>query len=57
MSFDTVFYEGDTRTSIPIYRIAGIFRGVKFSWMLGFVVIRSKKFMVGSGQVGGTKVS
>ena len=31
--------------------------GVKFSWMLGFVVIRSKNFVVGSGQVGGTKVS
>ena len=25
-----------------MYRIAGIFRGVKFSWMLGFVVIRGK---------------
>ena len=38
-----------------IYRIVGIFRGVKFSWMLGFVVIRSKKFVVGSGQVGELK--
>ena len=27
----------------------GIFRGVKFSWMIGFVVIRGKKSVVGSG--------
>ena len=42
----------------PTYRIAGIFQRVKFSWMLGFVVIRSKKFVDG-GQVrsGGTKVN
>ena len=25
------------------YRIAGIFQGVTFSWMFGFVVIRGKK--------------
>ena len=33
------------------YRIEGIFWGVKFSWMLGFVVIRVKKFMVKSSPV------
>ena len=27
----------------------GIFRGVKFLWMIGFVVIRGKKIVVGSG--------
>ena len=35
-------------TSVYCYRIAGIFRGVKFSWMLGFVVIRGKTFVVGN---------
>ena len=34
-------------SKIAIYRIAGIFRGVKFSWMLGFVVIHGKTFVVG----------
>ena len=33
------------------YRLEGIFWGVKFSWMLGFVVIRGKKFMVKSSPV------
>ena len=32
--------------------LAGIFRVVKFSWMLGFAVLRSREFVVGSGQVG-----
>ena len=30
------------------YCIAGIFGGVKFSWMLGFVVIRGNEVVVGS---------
>ena len=36
---------GDVNLNL-IYRIAGIFQGVKFSWMLGFVVIRGKTFVV-----------
>ena len=38
------------RKAIKInYHIAGIFQGVKFLLVLGFVVIRGKKIVVGSG--------
>ena len=43
---------GRTLGTVSLYRIAGIFRGgggVNFSWILGFVVIRGKKIVVGSG--------
>ena len=33
---------------VAVYGIAGIFQGVKFSWVLGFVVICGKTFVVGS---------
>ena len=50
-SLQQLMTAGDHGKGVYTYRIAGIFRGVKFSWMLTLLILHCKNFVVESSLV------